>query len=164
MTGDKKEQIKTYVVIGLAVVAATVAYFRFVHKKAPRSAKPAPTAVATAPLDVSKIDIKLPENTKSEKSLFDESLRPFVRDIFAPLKWPEPKEEIKPPEPEPPKPPPVLKLRGTIVEGEKAIAIINDQFVRPGDWIDEYRVVRISKDKVFLSSVSRQMVLDMYGE
>ena len=128
------------------------------------AAKPAPTVVATAPLDVSKIDIKLPEKTMGDKSLFDESARPFVRDIFGPLKWPEKKKEITPPEPEPPKPLPVLTLRGTIVEGEKAIAIINDQFVRPGDWIGEFRVVRIGRDKVFLSSVSRQMVLDIYGE
>jgi hypothetical protein len=39
-----------------------------------------------------------------------------------------------------------------VAGGENPLALINDTFVRTGDSIDGYRVVRIDKKEVFLDS------------
>jgi hypothetical protein len=54
-----------------------------------------------------------------------------------------------------------LKLKGTIVGGGIPIAIIDDQFVRVGDGIANYKVVKIAGNRVFLTSGNYQKVLEV---
>ena len=167
MPDNKKEQIKLFIVIGLAIVAVIFGYFRFIHKKSPQGAGPAAPATALiTPFNVPKIEIKMPQTAKKSESPVNKFLRPVIKDIFQPFKWPEKEEPPPPPEPEPePEPPKIvldLKLRGTVVGGESALALINDKFLRTGDRIGEYRVVRISKDEVLISSNGDQKLLEIY--
>jgi IS30 family transposase len=114
------------------------------------------------------------QNARWREPPVNESLPVVLRDIFAPLKSPKKvksrptaplksrkKARRRPTEQKPSRPPPSLKLRGTIVGGQRPIAIINDQFVRIGDWIGEYRVVRIGKTEVLLNSGDRKIELEM---
>ena len=115
-----------------------------------------------------------------------------IRDIFSPLQLtkkpkskPKPKRQSpkvkskpkpkkapppiptkleSPPEPKKPPPPTImLELNGTIVGGKNPVAIINNQFLRTGEWIGGYRVVKIGKYKVLLSSGDYQKVLEVPG-
>jgi hypothetical protein len=52
-----------------------------------------------------------------------------------------------------------LKLRGVIVGGNNSIAIINDKFVRIGEQIDGYKVVRIAAKEVLLKSGNKTIRL-----
>ena len=54
-----------------------------------------------------------------------------------------------------------LKLRGTIVGGGEPIAIINDQFMRKGDRIDGFNVVKIGKKEVLLRSANDELKLKL---
>jgi hypothetical protein len=83
----------------------------------------------------------------------------MLRDIFAPVEAPLPEKAFKHESQGPARPAVPLKLKGTIVGGDNAVAIINTTFVSPGDSIGGYRVVTISKDKVFLKSGDDTRVL-----
>ena len=174
MQGKKGEQIKVYIIIGLALVAAIVGYFRFIHKKPIRDADRTPSTVPIALSDAPQVEIKDTRNARWREPPVNESLPVVLRDIFVPLKSPKkarkrptaplksPEEaQSQPTEQKPSKPPPSLKLSGTIVGGDWPIAIINDQFVRIGDWIGEYKVVRIGKTEVVLDSGDRKIELEM---
>jgi hypothetical protein len=52
-----------------------------------------------------------------------------------------------------------MTLKGTIVDGQQAIAIIGDQFVRVGDQIGEFQVENIAEDAVLLGSSDQKIVL-----
>jgi hypothetical protein len=85
--------------------------------------------------------------------------RLFVRDIFAPAqslakarrptrKGHPAQQQVK-----------SLKLKGVIVGGKNSIAIIDDKFVRMGERINGYRVVRIAEKEVWLKSGNRTVKL-----
>jgi len=172
MAGKKSDHIKTYIVIGLALVLAISGYFRFVHaKKGKQNAdnnQSASSESSAAPveLEVPQIRVKNPENVQQDDSFVDEYLHVAVSDIFAPINVPpkpgeEPGGEDEPEVQEAPKLPPSLTLKGTIIGGQRPIAIINDRFVRMGDWIGQYQVVKIDKNEVHLSSDDNQLVLEV---
>ena len=73
-----------------------------------------------------------------------EPFQPIARDIFTSSKSLKkatvPKKQNKKPKPLPP-----LKLKGTIVEDDRSIAIVNDHYLRIGDLIHGFKVVRIGK-------------------
>lgn len=174
MEGKKSEQIKIYMIIGLLLVATIVAYFRFMHKKAPRGAEPTLSTIATAPLDVPKVEKKMLQSTRKSNVTINEPLRPSIRDIFAPLIRSKKKVESRPLRPSRPKlskpksskpksskPPSNLKLMGVIVGGGDPIAIINGQFVRTGERIGKYKVVRIGEKEVFLRSGNKMAELKL---
>ena len=104
----------------------------------------------------------------SEESSF-EPFQPIARNIFTSSKLPEkaevPKKQNAKRKPLPPlkklKPLPALKLKGTIVESDRSIAIVNDKYLRIGDLIDGFKVVWIGKKKVLLDSGQRHMTLEM---
>ena len=52
-----------------------------------------------------------------------------------------------------------LKLKGVIVGDKHSIAIINDKFVRTGERINGYRVVRIGEKEVLLRSGNKTVKL-----
>ncbi len=184
MPATKIEQIKIYVVIVLALVAAVVGYFRFIHKKTTPDIVKTASITALSGDETSDGKIKIPER-KRDKQVelhMEDPLRTDIRDIFTPLhltkkvkrktKRPSPKKApppmpIKvesPPEPKKPPPPTImLELNGTIVGGNNPVAIINNQFLRTGEWIGGYQVVKIDKYKVLLSSGDYQKVLEVPG-
>ena len=168
MPEKKNDRAKVYMVIGLALVLMVVSYFRFIHKRKVTPAVSRIPAPAVLRFDMPQIKIPDRQNTRSRESLSKESMRAPIRDIFAPLKL-QAKVKSQPASQKPPKALPSkvrsqptgqkLKLKGTIVGGGKAIAIINDQFVRKGDWIGKYKVVRIGKKEVLLSYDTKEVTL-----
>ena len=157
-------------VIGLALLLVIVGYFRFIHKRKVTPAVSSIPSQAVLRLDMPQIKIPDRQNARSRESLSKESMRAPIRDIFAPLKL-QTGLKGQPTRQKPPKALPAevnsqptgqkLKLKGTIAGGGKAIAIVNDQFVRTGDWIGEYKVVRIGKKRVLLDSGSAKIELEM---
>lgn len=160
MPEKKIESIKIYIVIGLALILVTVGYFQLVRKKPANATVESPSVTAPVQSDVNSVLRKSPRSESWRKSPAAEPLRPIVRDIFVPLRSLK-KAETGTAEQEPSKPGLSLKLRATIVGGERPIAIINDRFVRAGDSIGEYTVVRIGKTEVLLDANNRQMALEM---
>jgi hypothetical protein len=160
MPENKIESIKIYIVIGLALVLVIVGYFRLVRKKPANDTVESPYVTASVQSDVNSVLRNSPRSDSWRTSPAAEPLRPIVRDIFAPLKSLK-KAETGTTEQQPSRPGRSLKLRGTIVGGESPIAIINDRFVRAGDSIGEYKVVRIGKTEVLLDAGNREMALEM---
>jgi len=160
MPEKKIESIKIYIVIGLALVLVIVGYFQLVRKKPANATVESPSVTASVQSDVNNVLRKSPQSANWRKSPAAEPLRPIVRDIFVPLKSLK-KAKIGTTEQEPSRPGRSLKLRGTIVGGESPIAIINDRFVRPGDTIGDYTVVRIGKTEVLLDAGNREIALEM---
>jgi hypothetical protein len=89
-------------------------------------------------------------------------MRTVLRDIFAPVKM-DVRAETQAPTEEAQEPVPSFQFGGVIVGGESSLAIINDQFVRLGDWIGDYRVLRIGNKEVVLGSDRKTLVLQ-FGE
>ena len=171
MAQTKSEQIKQIFVVGLLVIALAVAYFRFFHKKKARGPGPAPTAISATDLTIPEITVKQPKPIVSSKAGDDQAREAPLRDIFAPAQWPvkHAQEESADmeleraaamfSEPAAPKPLPKLTLQGTLVGGKKSIAIIDNRFVRIGDRIDEFTIVKITRNEVLLKSNEQLMVL-----
>ena len=161
----KNEKIKLYVVAGLAVIFLGLGYYRFLHSPKPAAAPEAaaPEAPASTRADQWEIPAIALANAGSEAGSAD-GLHPvrltLRRDIFNPLNPP----PAVPPELQrntvsaPPKPSFVLK--GTILGGARPVAIIDDQFLRPGDPIGVYRLVRIEKNRVWLAFGRQQLELE----
>jgi len=171
MPKKKSERIKLYLFIGLTVIFVISGYFRFIHKKTKSAPDQAVTAKPLARVDVPQTEISRPETTKGFAWPEKGSLRTDIRDIFtlqALPPWADnssgehkirrtgqslAKKSTKPPL--------VLKLCGMIVGGRKPVAIINDQFLRKGERIGDYRVIWISKNAVMLDSGKEKIELEM---
>lgn len=165
MTEKKNERIKIYISIGLALIMAVLCYFQFIHKKGTRDEKEIPYNPPVVELDVPEVKTKMMETNYWRKQPQDESLPKLKRDIFVNVKYlNNTKNEffksdivaIRSPQLDA-----GLKLTGTIVGGENPIAIINDQFVRVGDLIDEYKLVSIEKKEVILDMDGRTVKVEM---
>jgi len=164
MPPDKSEKIKFWIVIVLALIMVTVAYFRFWHKKG----SAAPDRLAVAPTQTGQAAEKTTIERLSDEPADDRppdiALPSVRRDIFRPLKMPAAmasrSNKIKPAKSKP-APVPNFKLGGTIVSGGEAIAIINDRFLRTGDTIAAFKVVRIEKNRVQLISGKKSIELKM---
>jgi hypothetical protein len=164
MPPDKNEKIKFLIVIVLALIMVTVAYFRFWHTKG----SPAPDRLAAGPSQtepvVRKITVDRQSNERVDDRLPDVALPSVKRDIFRPLKIPSlmasRTKKIKPIQSKP-TPAPDFKLGGTIVSGGESIAIINGRFLRTGDTIAAFKVTRIEKNKVQLVSGTKNIELKM---
>jgi hypothetical protein len=94
------------------------------------------------------------------ESSVHEHIQTAIRDIFSPLADPK-SAKNRDREEASRNPGESLTLGGTIVGGKSPIAIINDQFVRTGDWIGDFRVVRIGKKDVLLDSGGQKMALEI---
>jgi len=176
MPQSKAEQIKLYIIIGLMVLAAATAYFRFFHKKKPTAATTAAGAPA-AGLTVPEIKTALLKSTTSAKSPAPEPGDIDLRNIFSPVRWPK-EAEAQPDDTDvddmelemaearadeelqlQPKPFPQVKLLGTLIGGKKPIAIIDGQFMRTGDAINEYKIVEITQNEVLLKYGDKEVIL-----
>ncbi|MEJ2164400.1 MAG: hypothetical protein P8X90_02650 [Desulfobacterales bacterium] len=164
MPSDKRAKIEFLIVIVLALVLMTMAYFRFWHKKSIT----APERIAAAASQNEPAAMKTTRHRQSDEQVDDQpadvALPSINRDIFRPLKIPSAAGgRTKKNNPAKPKPTPVpdFKLGGTIVSGGESIAIINDRFLHTGDTIAAFKVVRIEKNKVQLVSGTKNIELKM---
>jgi len=159
MAEKKSERVKIYLIFALSIVLIVVVYFRFFHKKKTHAAVPARYKAQVARLVVPQVQLPKAPRARNPEGAVPEPKLAKVRDIFKPLKAPPPKKDIQKTKQKPSKATLSLKLKGTILGGNKPIAVINDRFVHTGDWIADYQVVSIAKDEVALSSNAHQMVL-----
>jgi hypothetical protein len=168
MSEKKKEQKKIYIAIGLALIMVVLCYFRFIHKKGTgiSDKNKSPNYLPVAELDVPEVNIEMLKTVNWSKQQQGGPLPILKRDIFVNVKnkfiisSPESTERgrgaIKSPQIAS-----GLKLTGTVVGGKNPIAIINDQFVRVGDLIDEYTLVSIGKKEVILNMDDRIVKVGM---
>lgn len=156
-------RIKIYLVVGLGLVLAALAY-RYVKTKAVRTGNFAPTPATATISDIPDLSLLSKESFKTTRLAtwnVREPRRDSVRDVFAPLRS-LPRGKSQPPRGRgTQRRTSSLKLRGVIVGGNNSIAIINDKFVRIGERIDGYKVVRIEAKKVFLKSGNKTLKLEL---
>ena len=160
MPTKKSEKLKLYIVVGLALVAAVVAYFRFIHKNNAPDAGIATPPPQEVKFDVSQIQKTKPTRPREIRLPVNESLSINIRDIFSPVQLPAESEPLIEAE-QAPVPTGVLELKGIIMGGEKPMAVINDKFVLMGEKIGEYQIVRIDPNEVLLRSGSHEKVLQV---
>jgi hypothetical protein len=153
------EKHKTYVLIVAVVIAALVAYFRFFRVSAPPADTP-PIAEANAP----SIDLVAAQRLDplADSAPRGAALPPAgkIRDLFAPV-GPLPHQ---PPAHAPAaamRPDEALTLDGTVTDGDTAMAIINDRFIRQGQTVGGFVVEKITHDRVYLLSGDHRHVLDV---
>ena len=173
MSEKKNEQKKIYIAIGLALIMAVLCYFRFIHKKGTgtRDEMKIPYNPLAAELDIPEINTKMMKTDNWRRQHQEEPFPTLKRDIFVNVKsLNNAKNELSKSSPEESESgsvtdrsqlDPGLELTGTIVGGENPIAIINDQFVKVGDLIDEYKLVRIGKKEVILDMDGRTVKVEM---
>ena len=154
-------RIKIYLIVGLALVLAALVY-RYLHARAARNRSISPPPATATVSEMPQLPDLYPERqkkTQGKQSDIRELRRLFVRDIFAPakslpkarrptMKGQPAQRQVK-----------SLKLKGVIVGGKHSIAIINDKFVRTGERINGYRVVRIAEKEVLLKLGNRTIKL-----
>ena len=169
MVGTEFEQrkptarIKIYLVVGLGLVLAALAY-RYVKTKAVSTGNFAPTPATATVSDIPDLSLFNKESfqtTRLATLTVKEPRRDSVRDVFAPLRSLPKGKSLAPRNRGTQRRTTSLKLRGVIVGGNNSIAIINDKFVRIGDRIDGYRVVRIEAKEVFLKSGNKTLKLEL---
>lgn len=158
----RSEKIKLYIVIVLVIVSAVVAYFRFFYKETAPLAKPSPAAVAPGQFKIPAIQIKDVLARRRQTMPKYELADAIIRDIFEPSKSLEKSSPQVPGQnPDVPEAIPSFRLKGTIMGGGNPVAIVNDQFVRLGERIDEFKVIRISENAVLLDSGEKEIRLEL---
>ncbi|MCK5507966.1 MAG: hypothetical protein KAI50_05535 [Desulfobacterales bacterium] len=171
MPEKKNKPIQIYIVIALSLVLVIMGYFRFIHNKsisgddhtlpAAGPAKFGPAKFGPAKFDIASIAINKPQKNSMHALPAKEPSSIYIRDIFVPLKS-QADAELQFTKQTPSTTPVLpLKLKGTIVGGGIPIAIINDQFVRVGDVIANYKVVKIVGNRVVLTSGNYQKILEV---
>lgn len=152
MSEKKPERVKICLIIGLSIVLIVVVYSRFFHKKTTHAAVPMRYKARCVRLPIPQVQVPDLQGGKQSEQAVRGIGRLIPRDIFEPLKTSPPTKEAQRRPQKPSRPTMSLNLKGTIVGGDKAIAVINDQFVHTGDRIGDYEVVTIGKDQVVLTS------------
>ena len=160
MPGKTGERIKIYVVIVLVVVFVILGYFQLFHNKADVEAKSIAPVESEPELDLSSIETTIKSRLQMSEAPSFEPFQPIARDIFTSLKSLN-KAKVPKKQNQKPKPLPPLRLKGTIVEVDRSIAIVNDRYLRIGDLIHGFKVVRIGKKEILLVSGQRQLALEM---
>ena len=168
MANPKNERVKAYIVISLACIAMIVAYFRFFrHKPEPTAAiSEAPEQAVVYPIETAKTII--PPAQKPSKPDAQPISMGRMRDIFKRPAIPIAEERVEVVSSpggkvfQGPAPQDIqLELKGTIVSGDSSMAIINDKFVRLGEKIENFRVIRITANEVVLKAGHYQRVIQV---
>ena len=158
------DRIRIYLVVGLGLVLAALAY-RYVKTKAARLENLAPTPATASFSDIPDLSLLHQESlpsTRRTASNVRESRRVSIRDVFAPARaLPRGRSGGHSKGRSAQGRTTSLKLRGVIVGGDNSIAIINDKFVRIGEQIDGYKVVSIEENQVFLRSGNKTLKLEL---
>ena len=164
MPPDKSEKVKFVIVIVLALIMVTVAYFRFWHKKV----SAAPDRLAAEPSQTEQVATELTIAQQPDERVYDRptvaALPSVKRDIFRPVRIPSTvagRTVKNKPAKSKPTPVPNFILGGTVVNGGESIAIINGRFLRTGDSIAAFKVVLIEENKVQLVSGEKNIELKM---
>lgn len=158
MPTEKSEKVKLSIVLGLLIVAAVVAYIRFMPDKKTPEGKPTSAPPLEMKYSVSQTKKSRPERPRRVVSRINGALSTNIRDIFAPLEMPAEPKPLAPAKTAP-EPPLVLKLKGTIIGGTASTAIINDTFARIGEKIGQWEVVKIDPNEVLLKCGGKEKVL-----
>ena len=163
MPEKNTERIKLYVVIGLSLVFGMVGYFRFFYKKAEADVQSSEQIEVPSKIDLSSVQPIIQGRKQSSKALSTETFQPIARDIFASLTTPKRADvsKMQSMNKEKQKPHPRLRLKGTIVGGERPIAIVNDRFLRTGDEIAGFKVVWIGTNAIRMEAGDRKLALEM---
>ena len=161
MPKKNADQIKIYIVIGLALFLAIVGYFRLIHKKEqPKTTNPNFSDSTASENKMQHVEPVTLQQRDWHARLAAEPMRAITRDIFFPVN---PLKRLKPQTSTERSisPPPSLELKGTIVGGDRPIAIIDDKFVRTNDRIEGYRVIWIGKKMVVMDSGEKKLILEL---
>jgi hypothetical protein len=165
MERTKVEQIKLYVVIGLALLAGVLAYFRFLHQKPAKAACSQPSAFPVSQLLVPEVEAPILKSTVKKEPPPVEAPPVVLRDIFEPIRigqeTPRKNQEDIPQPAEPNPPRETFKLKGTLLGRGEPLAIIDHQIVRAGSQLGKYKVSRIRKNEVVLDWGHQKIVLEM---
>ncbi|MCF7939709.1 MAG: hypothetical protein K9L68_14015 [Spirochaetales bacterium] len=155
MEHSRKEKIKLYLVLALAILFAAVAYFRFAGPKSGEGA-PGPPVASRTGVSVPEIDIQSERPALPFEKSSLELLEKITRDIFKPgqgvdLQAMAPQRDKQPRE-KPEKPSlSGLNLEATIL-GQRKLAIINGRILLPGDSLAGHRLVAIEKDSILFKT------------
>lgn len=153
------EKHKAYVLVVAVVIAALVAYLRFFRDATPSTNTPPPAteyAQATGGLDLRFTSPKpLSGGHAPTQQPVDR-----IRDLFAPVA-PLPHQALPHAPTGGAKTNEALTLNGTVIGGDTAMAIINNQFIRQGQTVGAYLVQKITPDRVYLLSGDHRKVLDV---
>ena len=161
MPREKSGRVKIYVACVLALALAVMGYFQFFHGRARAHSDRLPPPLKLTDFTVPEVKTEnSQERARGHKWPVKESMYVVTRDIFAPAALP-PRAATQSSGQGALEPAPTLRLRGVIVGGGSSIAIINDQFLRTGDRIGSYRVVRIAEKEVLLSSARKTLRLQL---
>ncbi len=160
MTRKKSDQIKTYVLLGLSLVLVVALFFRFTGKRAPEATMQEAPKEAVAELDIPEVDFDSLGTTGLLDQRVREALREPVRDLFLPgavlgrlgTREDASRKTLSVAS---------LKLKGVVKGGGRPVALINDEFVRTGDTVDGYRIVRIEPKEVLVDSGTQIYRLEM---
>ena len=156
MSTDKtsKETVKLVVVIALSVVAAVMAYFRFIRKPADSTPPEPDTAAGVLVLAIPDLPDWLVGGVVLD--IADSTpYRPPIRDLFAPVI--ETNTVIAPPRQDY-----APRLTGIIQGGApNALAVIDGRIVRAGQQFGKYTVLEIRPHAVVLQDGDTRTVLPM---
>jgi hypothetical protein len=169
-SGDKdimkekgSEKIKSYIVIILAIVLVISFYFRFIRAKVTENRKPGPVASAVQSIDPPRVDRETSEKGPVHEHVRRKLMERIIRDIFSPLHTTEKASDpLTARDNDFTGRKPAVKLRGTIIGKDGAIAIIDGRFVRQGDYVDDYRVAYIGEKHVLLEANGVKIKLELY--
>ncbi len=166
-------------VLVLACIAGIVAYVQFFRPTDPPTPAMEPMQVQQQVQQQVSAQVPISEHTSAERHQIsrevsakrpEQSSQPVatveIRDIFEPPPIPPRlKQKLKVRahrRAAPPKAAPVyipMELTGTIIGGNKPMAIINQKFIPLGETIEGFRVIRITANEVVLKTGSRRRIL-----
>ena len=159
MATASKQQIELYAVIALGIVAAILAYFRFMHKPDPGVSSSGGEATAAPAYEIPALPAWLKGGSPTASVARPEYVPPS-RDLFAPVEEAPPPTVVPPREVKPrPQADRVPVLSGTMKGARGAFAIINGSVVGIGDKVGKYVVTDIQRDTAVLQLGDARLVL-----
>ena len=153
------EKHKAYVLVVAVIIAALVAYVRFFRDRPPSTGTQPPAAADTGTTPFADRQLSTPQKQRVTHG-FGSPAYSQIRNLFAPQGL-SPDVLLKPAGPSVTQPTQTLELSGTVLGGNTALAIINDQFIRQGQTIGGYRVAKIMPDRVHLIFGEHEKILDV---
>ncbi len=165
MQKEKHQRTKVYLIIALGIIFCLVGYFRFFYRgsgvpagaptdtAALRDTAAAPALPRVTPVSLPAPGISIPEAVR------DQAPRDLVRDIFEPAKSAQQNENKSATSADAAPKAPQLTLSGMVYSVNGSVAIVNNQFLRVGDRIGEYKLVRIAPKEVYMRGEDREIVL-----
>jgi len=163
MNTENSEKIKLYIVIGLLIVAGIVAYFRFFYKNEDADSKSNLLTTQGIAFDISKIqDIKPIKKPQKFQWPSNGTSSNTIRDIFAKAELaasPDSRTQVNGSNDSIG----VLELKGIIMGGNQPMAVIDDKFIKIGERIGDYQLVKIGSNEVVLQSNSDKKILRILG-